>query len=181
MGRQDLDGNDALQRFIEGADDDAEAALTEHFQHFVVPEPAKRAGFRGGRQEVQPRRNGIGGDGVFTCHFSCRHAGSRWPQRDTVRHLARGGTPTPLPLGERGRGEGGRPLQDTGGLGVRPEQGLDPLAQLGIARTFPVEQGGLLAGIDNIDGGQENRLHTFGIDGHEETLHNRLIFNATFL
>lgn len=191
LGRQDLDGNDPLQRFIEAADNDAEAALTEHFQDLVMPQPAKRAGLRCGRQEVQPRRNGIGGDGVFSCQFTCHQGRTRWAQRETVRHLVWGGITagacrqplicTPLPQGERGTNEGGRPLQDTGGLGVCPQQGLDPLAQLGIARTFPVEQGSLLSGTPDIDGGQENRLHPLGIDSHEKTLHEKLIFNATFL
>ena len=43
-----LDRHHALEHFVEGPEDDAEAALAENLEHFVMPDPAERIG-PGGR------------------------------------------------------------------------------------------------------------------------------------
>ena len=48
-----LDRDHALQRLVEGAEDDAEAALAEHLEHFVMPQPAQRVGAGGRGEERQ--------------------------------------------------------------------------------------------------------------------------------
>ena len=51
LRRHHLDGDDAVERLVERLDDNAEAALTEQFQHFVVTQSAERAGLGGRLQE----------------------------------------------------------------------------------------------------------------------------------
>ena len=59
-----LDRDHALQRLVEGAEDDAEAALAEHLEHFVMPQPAEGIGPAGRRQEGQVVGVVVTGGGV---------------------------------------------------------------------------------------------------------------------
>ena len=64
---------------------------------------------------------------------------------------------------------------------VRPEQRLDPPAQLGVAGTLAIEEGVPCVSVGNLHRSQEGGLHAFGIDGHDEVLRERFIYSASFL
>ena len=53
MRGQHLDRDHALQRLVEGAEDDAEAAPTEDFENLVMPDPPERTGMVGRLQEFE--------------------------------------------------------------------------------------------------------------------------------
>ena len=50
---QHLHRHDPLEHVVERPEDDAEAALAEHLEHLVVPDPAERVGPGGRRQEPE--------------------------------------------------------------------------------------------------------------------------------
>ncbi len=111
-----LDRDDALQGLVEGAKDDAEAPLSEHLEHFVMPQPAERVGPGGRRQEVQAVR------------FFVRHGAGLGSGIDCQRVVAIG-------VGYHGRGR----AEKSAGRVMGAEQRLDPIAQPGIAPASLVQ------------------------------------------
>ena len=120
---QDLDRHHALQHLVERPEDDAEAALAEHLEHLVVPEPAERVGPGGRGQEPQPSDSSSAG--------RFRRHGIR-PAMATVSSIDR----------SRPRSAGRRVVQEAGRLDVGGEQGLDPPAEPGVPAASPVQVGG---------------------------------------
>src|SRR5262249_26530629 len=62
-----------------------------------------------------------------------------------------------------------RPIENAGRVAECLQQRLDATAQVEVRRALPIEDGGPLLWPGGFHRGQEDCLHTFGVDGHAGT------------
>ena len=129
----DLDGDDAMQLLIERAQDGAVAALAEHAQHLVTPQPAERTRLRGRLQDFERRRP------IVLIRFRFRRSGFPRSLLSERQRLIRGGVHRQGAVGHVFERRHHGPSQDTGGRLVCDEQRIDAPAQVGIGVAFLIQ------------------------------------------